>query len=648
MGAALPRDLSEDSRLTERDSGFESIKAEVPETSSDEENARPRTRRPRPGARDVTSPPQVTSQAPTSEVTSQEPEDSLPNMTSQSAEQPSQDVTSQEPVTSQTATAKLNLQREQPETDAVSGSEITSQRRRERFVRDVTSQHESTQSAGAQESVSARSNKETEVRTDPKEPESETKEDEITKDELPEKRVAEKEMDQVKTSGLKDEVDGIKLAQLDGGRVIQKERTPKSKGRLPQKLELFSNLSDNQPRKLAPKEGRERSGSEPPSKSLGDEVWKSRVKSRWQETPSARKTVLTKVEMSPANRKAANKQEAPWMQEIKSRGFRQPEVKSKQEVVSGEKAVRTRQVNRMTFNPGSKVEAPEAETVTFKDEMAPREEVMHKQEANKIVIKKPQVEKYLQEEKAPREEVVHKPEVKRITLGSVPGSASEVKVKPRPEIHTAVATFQVKPEAAMEVSQAFTALNLTVDCNTGEVHTSSKEIHLGAVRQEDPPPLPGSQPMVSTKIIHPMGNKDTNGIHIAKVSPMASRRAQFEVIIQKDKTGAQTNVNVSASQVESAPVFTRKMQDLEVCKGDNARFECHVTGSPRPDITWFKDDEPLAQRRRKYVTDVDDTGRCSLIVKNCTEHDDAVYEVRASNSAGKAECSAELFVETGQ
>ena len=92
--------------------------------------------------------------------------------------------------------------------------------------------------------------------------------------------------------------------------------------------------------------------------------------------------------------------------------------------------------------------------------------------------------------------------------------------------------------------------------------------------------------------------------------------------------------------------FLREMHDFEVFEGDSARFDCQFQANPEPEITWLKNGEEIQERRRKYALDYDDCGRCSLIVKNCTDADDAIYECRLTNARGTISCSAELYVET--
>lgn len=45
------------------------------------------------------------------------------------------------------------------------------------------------------------------------------------------------------------------------------------------------------------------------------------------------------------------------------------------------------------------------------------------------------------------------------------------------------------------------------------------------------------------------------------------------------------------------PLFTRKLDVLEVIEGRTARFDCKVSGSPAPSVTWMHFGEPSSVRK---------------------------------------------------
>ena len=445
------------------------------------------------------------------------------------------------------------------------------------------------------------------------------------------------------------------------------------------KPEIHETSSDEEkPRRRRRERGQDVTSQQEEEVSLQKEVmiFRSEGRSKFAKVESAEEVrPEVKQEVTPASEEVVSKQEVSKITlkqdpaRARSRVPVQQEIILKQEKAPKEEVVHKQEVSKITLKPvnRSRSEVDKVETViiqpevSLKQEIAPREEIMYKQEVSRITLKKPQAEITLQQEMAPREEVMQKQEVSRISLKPDIRSRSTVVVTKdtepeKAQTHTAFATFQVKPDPEVTTHKTFATLSLTVNANSGTmhnsgtVHTSLQDIQItnnssGApemkVSENSAKPMEKTPPPVAPKTRKPVVHEEMNHVHHAKISsPVLSRRTRNNITPEKTQ-----NSQTSMSE-RKAPVFTRKMQDFEVFEGDSARFDCQVSGEPEPDIIWLKDDEEISQNRRKYVFDHDDSGRCSLIIKNCTEEDDAVYECRASNSAGKADCSAELYVET--
>ncbi|XP_051998795.1 striated muscle preferentially expressed protein kinase-like [Xyrauchen texanus] len=91
------------------------------------------------------------------------------------------------------------------------------------------------------------------------------------------------------------------------------------------------------------------------------------------------------------------------------------------------------------------------------------------------------------------------------------------------------------------------------------------------------------------------------------------------------------------------PLFTRKLDVLEVIEGRNARFDCKVSGTPPPKITWSHFDHPLEESEDIRI--LKEGGRHSLIISHVSNEDEGLYTVIARNENGQAECAAELYVQ---
>ncbi|XP_062258664.1 striated muscle preferentially expressed protein kinase [Platichthys flesus] len=91
------------------------------------------------------------------------------------------------------------------------------------------------------------------------------------------------------------------------------------------------------------------------------------------------------------------------------------------------------------------------------------------------------------------------------------------------------------------------------------------------------------------------------------------------------------------------PLFTRKLDVLEVIEGRNARFDCKVSGTPSPKVTWTHFDHPLIESEDVRI--LQEGGRHSLIISHVANDDEGFYTVIACNSHGDAESSAELYIQ---
>ncbi|XP_058888050.1 striated muscle-specific serine/threonine-protein kinase-like isoform X6 [Acipenser ruthenus] len=91
------------------------------------------------------------------------------------------------------------------------------------------------------------------------------------------------------------------------------------------------------------------------------------------------------------------------------------------------------------------------------------------------------------------------------------------------------------------------------------------------------------------------------------------------------------------------PLFTRKLDILEVIEGRTARFGCKVSGTPPPQVTWSHFDQAVEESENIRI--LKDKGLHSLIISHVSNENEGFYTVIAKNSHGETECSAELYVQ---
>lgn len=134
------------------------------------------------------------------------------------------------------------------------------------------------------------------------------------------------------------------------------------------------------------------------------------------------------------------------------------------------------------------------------------------------------------------------------------------------------------------------------------------------------------------------------------------------------------NLKVTPSR---EPLFTRKLDILEVIEGRTARFDCKVSGSPAPRVTWMHFGEccrlmrcPLLQlamisseetprltichvhvpsearvEEGENVRILREGGRHSLVITHVSSDTEGFYTAVAQNIYGKSECTAELYMQ---
>ncbi|XP_066587330.1 obscurin isoform X6 [Prorops nasuta] len=106
-----------------------------------------------------------------------------------------------------------------------------------------------------------------------------------------------------------------------------------------------------------------------------------------------------------------------------------------------------------------------------------------------------------------------------------------------------------------------------------------------------------------------------------------------------DESSAQATVR----KVFQPPKFTQKFTDLQQLPNYDAKFPARINGVPRPDITWYFNDNPILKDDDKYKIKRDGD-ICCLYVKDCAPEDSGKYTCKAVNKDGEAECSARLDV----
>lgn len=102
----------------------------------------------------------------------------------------------------------------------------------------------------------------------------------------------------------------------------------------------------------------------------------------------------------------------------------------------------------------------------------------------------------------------------------------------------------------------------------------------------------------------------------------------------------------SASEEEQdfPPEFISALEDFDVVKGKEARFEVGIIGQPSPKVTWLKDG---IQIRESAKVKFGLQNRVhSITIESCDSNDIGCYECVAINSKGRISCQAMLSIDS--
>ena len=92
------------------------------------------------------------------------------------------------------------------------------------------------------------------------------------------------------------------------------------------------------------------------------------------------------------------------------------------------------------------------------------------------------------------------------------------------------------------------------------------------------------------------------------------------------------------------PEFSSELEDKTIEEGDSVEMQIFVTGTPPPEVIWYKDEQPITiyPHRRFHATRENEI--CSLEIKDARCSDQGKYTCRAKNTAGEVRKSCNLTV----
>jgi len=165
---------------------------------------------------------------------------------------------------------------------------------------------------------------------------------------------------------------------------------------------------------------------------------------------------------------------------------------------------------------------------------------------------------------------------------------------------------------------------------TPVIRVDDRPVFPAATKSAAPPPTTNGtkaeEPSDGKRQLKPYGKKQDSSGGVSR-----SRSATKELELPLDDS------------LMHVPKFTAPLPaTYEVKDGEVLHLKCDVTGDPEPQVTWFKDDQPLSS------SDVIDLrykqGQASLTINEVFPEDEGIYKCKATNSLGSVDCGCGLKV----
>ncbi len=125
---------------------------------------------------------------------------------------------------------------------------------------------------------------------------------------------------------------------------------------------------------------------------------------------------------------------------------------------------------------------------------------------------------------------------------------------------------------------------------------------------------------------------------------------QMEISEKETRTNTETvetkqKVVTTKTEEEGVPAqFSQPIKPQVVHETEVATFTATVIGTPRPEITWYKDHVLLELGGRFKMLQPQDSSEVSLVIENACNEDFGNYTCEAKNPGGRARCTANLVV----
>lgn len=101
---------------------------------------------------------------------------------------------------------------------------------------------------------------------------------------------------------------------------------------------------------------------------------------------------------------------------------------------------------------------------------------------------------------------------------------------------------------------------------------------------------------------------------------------------------------VQKDPIGQRPTFIQPIVSCVVVHGEVARFHARVSGMPKPEISWFHNQQSIKPTKNVVFHFDEMTNTATLIIVDTFSEHAGQYTCKAVNIAGEASCSASLAV----
>jgi hypothetical protein len=102
----------------------------------------------------------------------------------------------------------------------------------------------------------------------------------------------------------------------------------------------------------------------------------------------------------------------------------------------------------------------------------------------------------------------------------------------------------------------------------------------------------------------------------------------------------ESKVTIAKPIHKEKPLFTEQLKDITIGLNKQVAMSCVVSGTPIPEITWFKNDQVFAN---KFVTYENRTAK--FLIETTTENSAGTYRCQAVNEVGECSTSCNVIIE---